>query len=94
MVNIPFNLVLYPLRSGRTKTYVWSGHEALAYHIAEISNVTIILAVNRAPMSHIPRIIVVSNCRTASTDVSALVNSQTVLPGVQTVQGSIYNARF
>ena len=70
------------------------GHEGLAFHIAKIPNVTVILAVNRAPMSHISRIIVVSNCRTASTDVPALVNSQTVLPGVQSVQGSIYNARF
>ena len=80
------------------KQHHWSspltGHEALAFYIAKIPNVTIILAVHRAPMSHISRIVVVSNCRAASTDVPALVNSQTVLPGVQTVQGSIYNARF
>ena len=71
-----------------------SGHEALAFYIAKIPNVTVIQAVHRATMSHISRIVVVSNCRAASTDVPALVNGQTVLPGVQTVQGSIYNARF
>ena len=45
---------------------VWSsplsGHEVLAFYIAKIPNVTVILAVNRAPMSHISRIVVVSNC--------------------------------
>ena len=34
-----------------------SGHDALAYHIAKVSDVTIILTVNRASVSHISRVV-------------------------------------
>ena len=54
-----------------------SGHEALAFYISKIPNVTVILAVNRAPMSHISRIVVVSNC-TGKSFSEALILASTI----------------
>ena len=58
---------------------VWSsplsGHEVLAFYIAKIPNVTVILAVNRAPMSHISRIVVVSNCTGKSVSEALILES-------------------